>query len=147
MSAGNPTFTDNFLITSISPQTVNNTSVASGWVYAGDALNLVALALVGATDAAVTVTVEQAKDSSGTSAKAVTDAEATWTATDDNKDGVVQVETTKLDKANGFAYARLKIAVANGSTGGVVAGALLNESRHKPVVQGAKLLNDVLIAG
>lgn len=147
MSAGNKTFTNNYLVNSISPQTLDNANATSAWVYAGNALNLVGIALIGATDAAVTVTVEQAKDSSGTDAKAVTDATAAWTATDDNKDGVVQVETTKLDKANGFAYARLKIAVADGTSGGVVSGVLLNESRHKPVVQPAKLINDVRVVG
>lgn len=147
MSAGNQVFAENFTVNSISPQTVNNNNVTSDWVYAGNALNLVALVMVGTTDAAVTATIEQAKDSSGTGAKAVTGASASWTATDDNKDAVIQVDTPKLDAKNGFSYARLKIAVANGTTGGVVGGVLVNEARHKPVAQPAKVLSAVLVNG
>lgn len=147
MSAGNPTFSDNYRIASISPQLVDNAAVLTDWVYVGNSANLVGIALVGVTDAEVTITIQQAKDSSGTSAKAITSATATATATQDNKDSVIQVEATKLDEANGFYYAALKIAVADGTNGGYVAGVLLNESRHKPVSQPAKVLNDVIVAG
>ena len=147
MSEGNRVFAENFVVNSISPQTVDNNSVTSDWVYAGNALNLVALVTVGATDAAVTATIEQAKDSSGTGAEAVTDASAAWTATDDNKDAVIQVDTPKLDAKNGFCYARLKIAVEDGTNGGVVAGVLINQRRHKPVTQPTKVITKVLVNG
>lgn len=115
MSAGNPLFSDNFRIGSISPQVVDNAAVLTDWVYAGNAANVVGIALVGATDAEVTITIQQAKDTSGTGAKIVTDATATISATQDNKDTVIQVEATKLDEATGFYYVALKIAVADGT--------------------------------
>lgn len=147
MSAGNKTFIEHYLVTTISPQLVDADSASSDWVYAGNATNLVGIVTVGATDAAVNAKLEQATDSSGTGAKDVTDADADWEATDDNKDGVIQVECTHLDTANNFSYVRLTITVEDGTAGGYVAGVLLNESRHKPVTQPAKLAHDVKVLG
>lgn len=147
MSLGNPTFADNTLLNIIAPQTVDNNNVTSAWVYAGNAASVTAVVLVGATDAIVTATVEEASDASGTGAKAVDGATATHSATDDNKASIIQVMSEKLDHANGFGYVRLKIAVADGTTGGVVAGTLMSDSRHKPVTQPAAVINDVFVGG
>lgn len=147
MTAGNMLFAENFKVATISPQLVDDNNVVTGWLYAGNAANLVGIVSVGATDAAVTVSFEQATDGSGTGAKAITDAGAEFSATSDNKDGIFQVEATKLDVMGGFNYVQMKIAVANGDTGGYVSGVLLHESRHKPVTQPAKVIKNVQLVG
>lgn len=135
MSMGNRTFNEHYRLDAIVPQTVDDNTATTGWIRV-IGQRIVGMVFVGATDIVVDAKIRQAQDASGTGADDITGAAVTqFTATDDNKWATIDVDAAKLNINNGFNHVALVITVGNGSTGAVVAGALLQEARHKPPAQ------------
>lgn len=148
MSMRNSTFHERTLRNSVIAQSINNTTAGSVWVDARNARRITALINIGATDTIVDAKLQQATDSSGTGAKDITDAAITQvSATGDNKQKSIDIESNRMDAANGFYYVKLLFTVGNGTTGAVVAGELLMDARHQPVSQPAAYNEQVVVAG
>lgn len=129
-----PRFTDSSVQTGqISPQSVTDAAVVSGWVLASRATAICAQVFVGAIGAATTAdaTVTQATDSSGTGAKAITGGAFTQIgATGDNTGQLLNLRPGQLDLANGFKYVKLTITVA-GDNAALVFGALWTQANDQ----------------
>lgn len=135
MSMGNRTFNEHYRLDAIVPQTVDDNTATTGWVRV-IGQRIVGMVFVGDTDITVDAKIRQAQDGSGTGVKDIAGAAITqYTAGDDNKWATIDVDAAKLDINNGFNHVALVITVGNGTTGAVVAGALLQEARHKPPAQ------------
>lgn len=135
MSMGNRTFDEHFRFDAIVPALVDDDTATTGWIRV-IGQRIVGLVLVGATDITVDAKLRQAQDASGTGAKDITGAGVTqFSGTDDNKWASIDVDAAKLDINNGFTHVELLITVGDGTTGGNVAGVLLQEARHKPPAQ------------
>lgn len=90
----------------------------------------------GSLDSALTLQVYQDTSATQTgSIKVVTGATATIGATDDDKIFVIQVETAKLDIANGFRYVTLAISGQAGSNDYASVTFVGYNARHLPVTQ------------
>ena len=141
------TLTENYYIEAVSPQLVNNNTVATPWLLM-DAVDPVLYYLrVGATDITVDAKVQQATASDGTGAKDVTGAHITQlAATDDNKSVSIELEPARLDLKGGFVYARLLVTVGNGSTGANVTAVVFHRTRHNPPTQPASFVQQVRVA-
>ena len=88
--------------------------------------------------------IRQATDSSGTSAKQLSSSSITQiAATSDNKVVVIEYDTQKLDHANSFYFATVRLVKGNASD---VAGALLIRTRAKgmPVTSASDEVVEVL---
>jgi len=112
------------VVAAIPPQTVAAAgSATSGWVAANTAETWIARCLGGAlgSPTSVTFTLQQATDSSGTSAKALGSQSVVLTT--NSTYGDIQDVTERLDVANGFTYVAVKVAVVGG-TGALVAASL-----------------------
>ena len=118
-------------------QTLNGTTSNSSWLSMQDYGKAVFFIDVGATDTTVDATVYQATDSSGTGAKAVSNASITQIgATDDNRLVSIEVDVNGLDIANGFDHVQLRITVGSGTTGAnLAAWALRYPAGSVPVSQ------------
>lgn len=139
---------ESFWVDVIKPQLVDNAAVTSSWLSMTDAVRLFAVINMGATDITVDAKIEQATDSSGTGAKDVTGAAITqFLATDDNKYASIDLEAARMDIANGFNYARLKITVADGTTGAYVSASIFRPTRHAPPTQVAAYAQQIVVAG
>lgn len=142
-------YADNHSIVVISPQLVDNDTVETPWLDMGDHPRGFALAIVGATDITVDVSIQQATDSLGSDAKALTGASVTQLTAAGGDDTYVSIEfeSVFLDRANGFQFASLLIDVGDGTTGAYVAGILMAPARHAPVTQLAAYAQQVVLAG
>lgn len=148
MSAGNVALHQTMQIYAIPPRLADNTTAASDWIDARNARRLFALVNVGATDTTVDAKLEQASDSSGTGAKDVAGSSITQiSATGDNRQVGIDLETDRLDHANGFYYVRLLITAGDGTAGANVSGAVLLSARHQPVSQPAAYAETISLAG
>lgn len=103
---------------------------------------------VGATDQGIAFKVVQATDSAGTGSKDITSAAITaLTATDDNKQVLIEVQTAKLDINNGFNYVACTTTLTGGSA--TVGHSVFYGINPKvaPVTQPAAFVQQVLVAG
>lgn len=110
----------------VAPQSVAAAAnVTSGWIAAADAPDFLVQINMGALGGGtVTPSFEQASDSGGTGAKALTTgADVTAIAVNDTQ-RTLQFASRVLDHANGFTYFRLKLANVGGT------GALVSASIH-----------------
>lgn len=109
----------------IPPQSVAAAAnVTSGWISAADAPDYFTQINLGALGSGtVTPTFEQATDSSGTSAKALSAWAGGAGMATDNGSRTLQFSASALDHANSFTYFRLKLANVGG-TGALVAATI-----------------------
>ena len=89
--------------------------VSTGWLSMANHHGLLALVQTGllGTSATVDAKLQQAVDSSGTSAKDITGKAITQIvkAAGDNKQALINVKPEELDTAGGFGYVRLSVTV------------------------------------
>ena len=140
------TFHENIkVVAAIYPQTVLNTSVASGWKDMRGFSRVVFLLSVGATDGTIDASVTQAQDSSGTGSKAITGASITQiTAAGGNR--VVSVEVSEGALDNGYTHVQITVTGAGATTGSLVSClALFYRGRDFPVTQSGEYAEQVTV--
>ncbi len=133
MSTPNSTFSERVaVVAATDPQTISNTNVDSDYADMSKFGRVAFVVSVGNIDAATTVDVAlyEATDSSGTSAAAITGKAVTQlTATDDNKQVVIEVADSDL--AAGFTHVACKVTVAGTTADASVVGMGIN-AREEP---------------
>ena len=124
------------LVATIDPDAYAAGTHGSDWVDMTEFQQVMCTLYVGVmgTTAGVTVQLEQATDSSGTSAKNITGkatTELTKVATEDDKQAIINVKSDELDVANDFTHVRavMTVATATSDAGLAIYG---RRSRHKP---------------
>lgn len=114
------------LLGSIDPVSQGVGSVSTGWISAANFERYIAKVSTGVLGASATVDakIQQATDSSGTSAKDVTGKAITQIvkATGDGKQAVIDLRTDELDTNGGFGYFRLTVTV--GTAASMVSGSV-----------------------
>ena len=103
------------IVATIDPASVAVGTVTTSWVSVANFHALVASIQTGAlgTSATLDAKLQQALDSSGTSAKDITGKAITQIvkATGDNKQALINVKPEELDTVNGFGFVRLSSTV------------------------------------
>jgi hypothetical protein len=131
------------LLAKISPVSQGAGTATSGWVYVGNHHQLMATILVGVLGTAATVDakIQQATDSSGTSAKDVANKSITQLvkASNDNNEAVINFRASDLDQANAFCYVRVSVTV--GTAASLIAATL----HGAPRFEDASALNDATV--
>lgn len=123
------------LMAVINPQSAT-TAKSSGWVSMETLDGILATVLVGtiASTGTVDAKIEQATDSSGTSAKDITGksiTQLTEAGTDSDKQAVINVLAEDLDLANNFDHVRLTVTPATAAA--LIAGTVHGYSaRYQP---------------
>ena len=141
-------FADNNYLGYIPPQLLDDAAVSSGYVDMGACHRLFAVVMVGATDITTDAKLEQAQDDADTGLKDITGTEITQVAANgDNRFITIEVESDKLDTANGFQFVRLTITAGDGTAGSQVAGFVMAPARHAPVTQIAAFAESIVLAG
>jgi len=111
----------------ISPVSQGAGTANSGWVDMRDAKRLLAVITTGVLGASATVDakLQQAVDSSGTSAKDITNKAITQIvkASGDNKQALINLADDELDSSNGFRFVQLSITV--GTAASLISGHVL----------------------
>jgi len=115
-----------FLAT-LDPVSQSAGSADTTWVKASDFHSIMALIQTGVLGSSATVDAKlrQATDSSGTSAKDISNRAITQIvkASGDNKQAIIECRTDELDSANGFNYIGLRVTV--GTSSSIVGAALI----------------------
>lgn len=141
------TLTENYVIDVVSPQLVNNTTLATPWALMDAVDPVLFLIRAGVTDTTVAAKLQQATDSGGTGAKDIPGAYITGlTATDDNKHASIELEPARMDIKNGFVYARMLATVGNGVSGANLTMITAAKARHSPPSQPAAFVQQVKVA-
>lgn len=130
----------------IAPVSQGAGSVSSGWISARDFLTFMAVIETGVlgTSATVDAKIQQATDSSGTSAKDVTGKAITQIvkATGDGKQAIINFRGDDLDGNNGFGYFQLTITV--GTAASLVAAQIYGSNpRFAPAASAATLVQSI----
>ena len=103
------------ILATIDPVSQAAGTVTTGWINVANHHALVAVIQTGAlgTSATLDAKLQQAMDSSGTSAKDITGKALTQIvkATGDNKQALINVKPEELDTVNGFGFVRLSLTV------------------------------------
>jgi hypothetical protein len=103
------------ILATIDPVSQAAGTVTTGWLSVANHHALVAVIQTGAlgTSATLDAKLQQAMDSSGTSAKDITGKALTQIvkATGDNKQALINVKPEELDTVNGFGFVRLSLTV------------------------------------
>jgi hypothetical protein len=123
------------VLATIDPATQAAGAVSTGWVSVANHLGFLALVQTGVlgTSATVDAKLQQALDSSGTSAKDISGKAITQIvkATGDNKQVLVNVKPEELDTVNGFGFVRVTVTV--GVAASITSAQLLGVNpRHAP---------------
>lgn len=113
----------------IDPDAYSASTVTSGWVHMGtyEAIQAIVMAGTLGSSATLDAKLEQATDSSGTSAKDISGkaiTQLTQAGTDSDKQAIINCRSEELDVANGFDYVRLSMTIgtATSDAGGLVLG-------------------------
>lgn len=116
----------------IDPQLVDDAAVTSDWVAMKNGDRVLFIVSVGATDTTVDAKVQEATDGSGTGAADITGKAVTQlTATDDNKQVVLEVKADELSSTN--THVAVVVTAGNGLTGAYVSAVAIQGSmRYKP---------------
>ena len=108
------------IVATIDPASVAVSTVTTSWVSVANFHALVASIQTGAlgTSATLDAKLQQALDSSGTSAKDITGKSLVQIvkATGDNKQALINVKPEELDTVNGFGFVRLSITVGTAAS-------------------------------
>ena len=103
------------VLATIDPASQAAGAASTGWVSVANYFGFLALVQTGVlgTSATVDAKLQQALDSSGTSAKDITGKAITQIvkATGDNKQALINVKPEDLDTVNGFGFVRLSVTV------------------------------------
>ena len=103
------------VLATIDPSSQAAGAASTGWVSVTNYFGFLALVQTGVlgTSATVDAKLQQALDSSGTSAKDITGKAITQIvkATGDNKQALINVKPEELDTVNGFGFIRLSVTV------------------------------------
>ena len=103
------------VLATIDPASQAAGAASTGWVSVANYFGFLALVQTGVlgTSATVDAKLQQALDSSGTSAKDITGKAITQIvkATGDNKQALINVKPEELDTVNGFGFVRLSVTV------------------------------------
>ena len=103
------------VLATIDPASQAAGAASTGWVSVANYFGFLALVQTGVlgTSATVDAKLQQALDSSGTSAKDITGKAITQIvkATGDNKQALINVKPEELDTVNGFGFIRLSVTV------------------------------------
>jgi hypothetical protein len=117
------------VVGAIDPDAYAAGTYTTGWISMADYLAVLAVIMVGTLGASATVNakIQQASDASGTGAKDVTGlaiTQLTQAGTDDDKQALINVQQSDLDRTNGFTHVRLSMTVATAASdaGAVVLG-------------------------
>lgn len=117
------------VVGNIDPDAYAAGTVTTGWIAAKDFQSFVAIVQAGALGASATLDalLQQASDSGGTGAKAITGkaiTQLTQAGTDSNKQVLINLRPEELDVDNGFTHFRLSMTVATATSdaGGIVLG-------------------------
>lgn len=126
------------LLGAINPSSQAAGSLTTGWISLANAERIQALVQVGTFGASATVdaNIQQAQDSSGTNAKAITGKAITQllAAGGNNVQATIDLRVEELDAANGFGFVELTITVGTAAT--ETAGLLLaSGTRFAPASQ------------
>lgn len=110
--------------TALLPQTIATTTVTGTYLPAANVRRMLFTLVSGALASGNTITLAlyQATDSSGTSAKVITSATCTITASAAMTSGLafVELDTSMLDNANGFIYVAAKVTTSASLVAGVI---------------------------
>lgn len=131
------------LLTVIDPVSQGAGANTTVWVPATNYHQILAIIQTGllGTAATVDVKIQQAKDSSGTAAKDITNAALTQIvkATGDNKQAFLSVRAEQLDTGNGFTYVGVVLTV--GAAASIISGVVLGlNPRYSPPLNNAATL-------
>jgi len=122
------------VLATINPVSQGAGTATSGWVSVSTYHRFLALIQTGVLGASATVDakIQQAVDSSGTSAKDVTGKALTQLvkASNDNNQALINLRVDELDTANGFDYIQLSVTV--GTAASLISAALLATCRFDP---------------
>ncbi len=103
------------VLATLDPASVAAGTVTTGWVSAANHHNLLAVIQTGVLGASATLDakLQQATDSSGTSAKDISGKAITQIvkASGDNKQAIINVKPEDLDTVTGFGFIRLSVTV------------------------------------
>jgi hypothetical protein len=132
-----------------------NTAIVDGkfpastaFVDVSEFTSVVFLIRVGTLTSALTCAVNQDTSATQTaSIKVVTGASLVVAADDDNEIKSIEVETAKLDIANGFRYVTLDVTGAGGSDDYLDIMVIGKQPRRAPVTQPAGYSEAVVVAG
>ncbi len=109
------------VLATVDPVSQSAGTVTTGWIFAGNHHNLMALLQTGTMSASSTLDakLQQAMDSSGTSTKDISGkaiTQITQAASGSNKQAIINLRTDDLDLLNGFSYVRLSITVGTAAS-------------------------------
>lgn len=108
------------VLATLDPASVAAGTVTTGWVSAANHHNLLAVIQTGVLGASATLDakLQQATDSSGTSAKDISGKAITQIvkASGDNKQALINLRPDEMDTTNGFAFIRLSITVGTAAS-------------------------------
>lgn len=108
------------VLATIDPASIAAGTVTTGWVSAATHHSMLALIQSGTLGTAATLDakLQQATDSSGTSAKDISGKAITQIvkASGDNKQALINLRPEELDVTNGFAYVRLSLTVGTATS-------------------------------
>ena len=108
------------VLATLDPASVAAGTVTTGWVSAANHHNLLAVIQTGVLGASATLDakLQQAIDSSGTSAKDISGKAITQIvkASGDNKQALINLRPDEMDTTNGFAFVRLSITVGTAAS-------------------------------
>lgn len=124
------------------------TNYPSTFIDVSNFERVVFLVELGTTDSAMDFQVKQDKtETASADIKNVTGAVKSFLDTDDNKWATIEVETAKLDIANGFHYVTLNNAGAAGGNDYACITVFGVNPRHQPPTQPANYIEAVIVAG
>ncbi len=128
------------------PATIATGTLPASYIDVSNFERFVINIAYGASDGVFDAQVVQATAAAGTGSKNITGAAITQlSATDDNKQVTIEVQTDQLDIANGFRYVAVTFTAAGTTTG--YAELLGFSPRHVPVTQPAAYAEAVQVAG
>lgn len=107
------------VLATINPSSQGAGTANSGWISMANFHEILAVIQTGTLGASATVDakIQQATDSSGTSAKDVTGKAITQLTSGNNKQMLINLRAQELDVANSFNYVQLSITVGTAATG------------------------------
>lgn len=121
------------VLATIDPISQGAGTVSTGWVAVADYHQMLALVDVGVFGASATVDakLQQATDSSGTSAKDITGKSITQlvAAGGNDRQALINLRPQELDTTNSFTHVRLSITVGTAAT--LVSGAIIAAPRFE----------------
>jgi hypothetical protein len=120
------------VVSTIDPQLLDNATANGDYVDMSKFRRVMFVFAVGAIDAVLDFSLREAQDTGGTGEAAITGKAITqFTATDDNKQAIIEVAAEELSA--GYRYVRPRVVGADGAAGGqIVVIGLGGNARFSP---------------